>query len=321
MRRWALSAVLCGAALVGGPAGVAISAARAPAARAHAGAARTAVTAAGNRRLARFDAARLLTRLQLPPGSVPSASEPAGDRGVLRSAAVRPSGTLVDRHGFWIVPESVGAVDAYALAHPARGSVQNQSGSIDNPGGQNGAIEGFGWPAILDRLSTRQLVFVMTSLASGRTGVRVDAQDLWITPRPRSERIRARTDRMVVEMRRFGKLVDGPFAFSGRRRIGRTTALINALPLAQPWAYACPADSGFVVRLTFLAAGRVQPVAVVSVDPQGCNGVGLTLGGRAQPPLTSLPFPGSGLSMRHPLIDELDAALGLRLASELRRMS
>ncbi|HEY3725886.1 MAG TPA: hypothetical protein VGL51_01855 [Solirubrobacteraceae bacterium] len=285
--------------------------------RAHAPSALASVIASShNRALARLDAGSHLPEARLPPGAQRSDAEPAGDAGVLGDPGLSQVGNAVDDHAWWVVPGGPDTVDVYVRTHYPRGSRPGESGSLTTSSGQSGLIEGFAWPAVSGELSSRQLVVEMVSLSDGETGVRVDAQDVWITPRPASERIPRSAKRLRVILTRAGQVVAGPFTFTSRRRIDRVAGLINALPGEQPGAFACPADPGYRIRLTFLSG--VRQLAVATVNPEGCQEVALTLHGRRQRPLTSLPFAGSGLSVAHPLISQLDRALGLRLGRKLR---
>jgi hypothetical protein len=272
--------------------------------------------ASPNRDLARADAASHLFQARLPPGAQRSDVEPAGDGGVLATPGSVQTGNVVDDHAFWVVPQGVDAVDAYARSHRPPGSRPGERGSLTTSRGQFGWSEASAWPALAGKLSSRQVVVEMVSLHPAETGVRVDAQDVWITPRPASERIPRSARRLRVVLTRGGSVVAGPFTFSSQRRIDRAAGLINALPRAQPGAWACPADPGYRIRLTFLS-GRRQ-LAVATVNPEGCQEVALTLHGRRQPTLTGFPLPGSGRSIHQPLIDQLDGALGLGLAGRLR---
>jgi hypothetical protein len=129
-------------------------------------------------------------------------------------------------------------------------------------------------------------------------------------------RLDGRAHRLTVVLIGPGRVGAGPFTFTSRWRIRRAAGLINALPSAPPGAFACPMDRGYRLRLTF-SSGQRQ-LAVVTIDPGGCQDVSLILRGRAQRPLTALPLAGSGISVGHPLIDRLDRTLGLRLAGKLR---
>jgi hypothetical protein len=227
------------------------------------------------------------------------------------------TGNAVDDHQWWVVAQGYVAVDAFLRDHPPAGSKLSFSGSSGKKGTPSSQlVEGFEWPALRGRLSTRELIVAVTPLSGGGSGVRVDAEDVWITPRPASERIPRQVARLEVQLLRRAKRIAGPFTFTSRRQIRRVRALIDGLPAAQSGVQACPEDGGYDVRLTFMSASR-RTLAVVNADPQGCEGVQLTLHGRPQPPLTSEGFPGSGRSPRRPLVHQLDRALGLRLTGAL----
>jgi hypothetical protein len=180
-------------------------------------------------------------------------------------------------------------------------------------------FETFGWPATDGSLTARWLVLEAVGLPGHRTGLRADAEDVWITPRPASERIPSRSTSLVVSVRRGSKVINGPFTFIGSMRIGAATALINSLPAFQPGGYSCPDDVGVDARLVFRLAGVSQPLAVADVDPQGCGVVGLRLRARAEPPLASDGFPGSGRAVTLSLVQQLGTALGLPLPTLVDR--
>jgi hypothetical protein len=271
-----------------------------------------------NRRLARADTAQLLTRLVLPPGAVRSGPEPMGGGLVLaQPGQTQATPNLVDRHAWWTAPGSPNALMSYINSHRPAGAslVSSGTGYL----GRAVVFETFGWPATDGRLSSRWLVLEAVGLPGQRTGLRADAEDVWITPRPASERIPSRSTSLVVSVRRAGKVMSGPFTFVRSMRIGATTALINSLPAFQPGAQSCPEDFGVDVRLVFKRAGATQPLAVADVDPQGCGGVGLRLRGREEPALTSQGFFGSGRNVRGSLVQQLGTALGLPLPSLVER--
>jgi hypothetical protein len=271
-----------------------------------------------NRRLARADTAQLLTRLGLPPGAARSGHEPKSGRQVLaQPGQTQATPNLVDRHAWWTAPGSPNALMSYINSHRPAGAslVSSGTGYL----GRAVVFETFGWPVTDRRLSSRWLVLEAVGLPGHRTGLRADAEDVWITPRPASERIPSRTTSLVVSVRRGGKLINGPFTFIRSMRIGAATALINSLSAFQPGASACPEDFGVDVRLVFRLAGASQPLAVADVDPQGCGGVGLRLRGRAEPPLASAGFPGSGRTVTLSLVQQLGTALGLPLPTLVER--
>ena len=270
--------------------------------------------AAASKAVARSDATSLLASLALPVGATRSATEPAGDAGVLARPAQRyATPNEVDDHAWWLVPGDPATVLAYLDAHRAPKSVRTVTGSGTGRNGVAFEFEGFDWPPILHVLSDRSLIVEVVRLPDGSTGLRADAQVVWITPRPAWERIPSDARRLQVSVSRSGQALQPPFTVSSANRVHRSVALLNALPIAQPGASACPADPGIVVRLAFYTADGTTPLAVADVDPNGCEPVQMTIGGRQGPPLTGAAFPGSGSSPTRSLIQRLDSALGVAL--------
>lgn len=142
--------------------------------------------------------------------------------------------------------------------------------------------------------------------------MRADAEVVWITPRPASERIPAGVTRLVASVIRAKRIVDGPFIFTAHGPVHKVKALIDSLSATQPGVFACPEDFGIRVRLAFYGVVS-KPLAVALVDPGGCGDVELTIAGRRQPPLTSSAFPGSGRAGLPSLVSQIDAALGIQL--------
>lgn len=264
--------------------------------------------AAANAAAAQSDAASLLGDVSLPPGATQSPVEPAGDGSVLAHPGSGPPVTpnVVDDSAWWLISGAPPAVLAYIDAHPPAGSTRVLTGSGGT--GTNGTrveVEAFAWPPLTDVLSTRWLVVEVVQLSGGSTGLRADAEVVWVKPRPASEQIPpgARFLRVSVGATiPANKPKQRPFTVTSPKTLRRILALLNALPAAQPGVRSCPVDFGIRVRLAFYARRKVAPLAVAVIDPGGCGGVGLTIGGRLQ---TSLEGEG--------LIQRLDSILGVKL--------
>jgi hypothetical protein len=266
--------------------------------------------AAANEATARSDAAALLASLSLPPGATTSPLEPVGDGGVLARPGSGPPTTpdVVDDSAWWLVPGGPQAVLAFIEAHPPPGSRRTGSGMGSRPHQPTVVSDVFDLPAITNVLSTRELVVEVVRLPDGSTGLRADAQVVWITPRDASESIPAGTRRLWVTVTRSHVR---PLLATSRMRIARVVALLNGLPRFQPGLYACPADFGIRVRLAFYPRRGAPPLAVAVVNPGGCGDVRLSIGGVSQPALTSMGFAGSGRSPRASLVRQIETALGL----------
>ena len=289
------------------------------------GAAAMSASAASNASAANAEAAALLQTLSLPSGATGSSTEPAGDRGSLAHPGLGTPATpnLVDDHAWWIVPGSRAEVLAYLTAHLPAGSALGPSSTADTDGATTNESVTFAWPAIANVLTTRSLALTVTQLPNGSTGLRADSQVIWVTPRPVSEVIPrgARLLKISVLSEIKVKLPpQRPFRVVSSKRIEELVALLNTLPAAQPGITNCPADFGISVRLAFYERTAAKPSAVARVDPYGCGGVRLTIGGAPQPPLDSHSLPGVGSSQQASLILRIDRLLGIKLKVRPRNL-
>ena len=318
MRRVALVLVVL-VLVVGAGVGVAVEADGA--ARAGRVSGSTAAIAAGaqaNEAAAQTDAVWLLTQLVLPSGATRSPGEPASDEGRLAHPGTGPAATpnVVDDPAWWTMPGARGEVLTYIRAHPPAGATIAMSGSSVTRGTTTSESIAFAWPPIPRTLSMRWLVITVVQLPSGQTGLRADAQVLWITPRPASETIPAgaRLLRVSVHSTIAANQPDQrALRFTSAHKIAEVTALLNSLPAAQPGIRNCPADFGITVRVAFYPTPRTKPSALADIDPQGCGGVNLTLNGIPQPVLASEPLPEPGHPPTGSLIARIDRALRVKL--------
>lgn len=257
---------------------------------------RASTSAEENEHLAQTDAASLLSLLMLPTSTVQSTGEPAGDRGQLAGPSEREATpNLVDAHAWWIVPLRRAETIAFVHAHPPAGS--KSTGGGDAGAGRlvvNGEQrvrdvesewDNFGFPPVDGALGGRSLIVTAVQLPDGSTGVRADAQVVWVTPRPVAEVIPlgAHVLRVsVVSQIPQNRSLQQPFAVTSVPRIAAVINLLNTLPATQPGARTCPVDFGNRVRLAFYARRGAWPLAVVTINPEGCGGVGVTVRRRAE---------------------------------------
>jgi hypothetical protein len=275
-------------------------------------------SAAANEAAAQTDAAWLLTQVPLPAGATPSASEPAGDEGRLAHPGSGPVATpnAVDDHAWWILPGVRGEALAYIRAHSPAGSTIASASSAATHGTTTSESVAFAWPPIAGTLGMRWLNITVAQLQDGQTGLRADAQVVWITPRPTSETIPAGARLLRVSVHSAiaaNQPHQRPLRFTSAHKIAEIIALLNPLPAAQPGTRSCPADFGISVRLAFYPTPTAKPLAVAQIDPQGCGGVRLTLNGVPQPALASEPAPEPGHPPTQSLIQRIDRALDVKL--------
>jgi hypothetical protein len=113
----------------------------------------------------------------------------------------------VDRYRFWRVSEPLASVEAFVRAHRPRGSQKAGSGY------ESGGTAFFAYPAQPGRTSNRWLAVTMAALPDGSTGVKADAQEIWIVPRAATE--------VVPGGVRETAVVGGSFLLRVRRLVGR----------------------------------------------------------------------------------------------------
>lgn len=271
-----------------------------------------------NESAARADAASLPTELSLPAGSTQSSIEPPGDDSLLAHPGFGPPPTpnVVDIHMWWLVPGPPDQVLAYIDAHLPTGSAKSGSAaSVAGPGAPSNYSQAFAWPPIANVLAVRWLVVQVVQLTDGSTGLRADAQVVWVTPRPAAERIPsgARLIRVsVYSTIKKNQPKQRPFTVTSASTIASVVGLLNALPAAQPGRTSCPADFGVRVRLALYVRHRASPSAVADIDPQGCEEVQLMIGGRRQASLEGAAS-GSRTSQGSSLIDRVDHLLGVSI--------
>ena len=242
-------------------------------------------TSASNKRAAERDTARLLRRVVLPSGAVRLAREPRGDGGFLEQADGIPAGLLVARHSFWLVREPLKRTIRFLNGHAPTGSSLIGTGRTGGPQIPANRSFTFSFPAVAGRIATRQLEVALAALPHHRTGVRVDAQDIWMVPRPASEKVPAAVREVDVRSSKAHVRV------TSAAKVRRIVQLFDALPIVQPdSAYHCPPDTirRPPLSLRFLSArGALLARARVpgSFSVGSCAPIEFWIGSRRQKPL------------------------------------
>jgi hypothetical protein len=258
---------------------------------------------------AQADAAAMLAALTLPPGSDESSTDPAEGGSALSSPGFGPPATpnAVDDHVWWIVPLTPTETVAYIYAHLPPCTTLPTSIPANT-------ISGFTWPG-----NPGTLVVWAVGLANGSTALRVDAQVVWIIPRPASERIPTGARLLKISgheagRKRFKRIKSERAAVLGRlpshvtstAQIEKVVALLNDLRVHQPGERHCPIAPAGSVQLTFYTNPSAPPLAIATIHTEGCGGVSLTIDGITEP----------GLEGGWYLVEEISRILEIRPASE-----
>jgi hypothetical protein len=254
---------------------------------------------AANKRFAQRDVHKLITRVVLPAGATLTAHDPATDSALAESAFGAATPALVDLRRFYrVAGEQPRAVLAWFQGHVPAGASRSMSGSGSGPGYSFSALE-YSFRAISSALVSRDISVSVAAARGGGTAIRIDAQDIWWVPRPRSERVPAGVQLIDVTVQRLNPTSTTSLTVTDAAKVRRIVSLVNALPPAQPGTYSCPADLGPSVTLSFRAAPGATPLAGAVADGTGCGGVTFTLGGKSEP----------GLSGGYDLVSQLEKLL------------
>jgi hypothetical protein len=256
--------------------------------------------AAANKRFAQRDVHKLITLVVLPSGAMLARRDPATDGALPEPAFEAATPALVDLHRFYLIAgEQPSAVLAWFQGHVPAGSSRSMSGSGSGPGYSFSALE-YSFRSISRALVSRDISVSVAAARGGGTAIRIDAQDIWWVPRPRSERVPAGVQLIDVTVQRLNPTSTTSLTVTDAAKVRRIVSLVNALPPAQPGAFSCPADFGPDVALSFRASASATPLARAVAQGSGCGGVSFTLHGRSEP----------GLSDGYELVSQLEKLLG-----------
>ena len=228
-------------------------------------------------------ATKLLHRFRLPPGAQRLAHEPHGDGGLLRSpATVSGSEELVDQHRFWRVRGSIASVEAFVKTHQrfARQTASSTAGGPGVPANHSVTFNYFAF-ARNSSVSSRQIEVTFVALPGGWTGIRADAQVVWIYPRTQAQFPPVRTQIIDVRAGSISRRI------TDYRTIDRIIYRFSRLEVVQPGnIFHCPAilrPRRPTVTIEFRA---VNPVRVARAVASGtsfstpCSPIHFSRGGR-----------------------------------------
>jgi hypothetical protein len=240
----------------------------------------------GSRAEAAALAGRLLSLLRLPVGArrLPATSVPPS----LREPATAAAGASasLDLYRLFAAPQPLDALAAALAARVPAGLSLGGTGQGGGPDGVTMREVDYAPGSLPAGIYSAQLVLTMVPAASGGSLLRADAQVIWYPSRTAAEFIDpARYHVLTVAVTVYGR---------GERTINRVVtsrAVISQLAgalnrsLAEPpLTLSCPlifAD----YRLALAASRHSRPAVVVTATRWPCGGTGITVGGRAQPPL------------------------------------
>lgn len=246
------------------------------------------------------EAALVLDSVVLPAGARRLNRAPSVDgRELARGGPHEAYVDLADRHAWWRVPGSWRSVLAFVHAHPPAGSHEVTSGWGSTRGRQTNASILFGWSVIAGS-RTRQLAVLVATTPGDRTYLRVDAEVVWLLPRPASERIPDGVQAIEITRGLPGHAPSQSLTVTDAAEVAAIVAVTNSLPIVQPGEFdgcntAHPVgDVRPKITFTFRAAlgGSVLAVAREPADATGaatCEPMSLSIAGVPQEPLLEGP--------------------------------
>jgi hypothetical protein len=257
------------------------------------------------------EARALLARVAVPVGAVRLAGPPQGAALIENRFPGLATTALPDVHAYWRAPGPPRRVLAFIEAytpHPTKG-LAGSGGYRGGPTFFSSAFEFAPLPGVID---ARWLVVKVIGLRDGTTAVRVDAEVVWVIPRPVSERIPGNVREIDITSGPPGRAPEVSVTVTAAATVTKIVSLINSLPTLQPYAPPhCPSFSADtpVVTLTFRATPVGQVVAQVTqlASPAvttSCDPMSLTLFAKRQTPLLD-----GGAAIR-----TIQRLLGVRLA-------
>jgi hypothetical protein len=180
----------------------------------------------------------------------------------------------------------------YAGDRPA-GARQIGSGSDTGPGVPANLNLTWQWHQGSPRIVSRQTVIDIVALASGATGIRVDALVIYRVPRPAGEKVPAGITEVDIAHAAPGQMPDLSRTVRRPKRVHAIVALIDRLPIVQPDFIACPVQLAGVPVVTFsFRASRTGPALAGASEPanvteptSACDALAFTTGTRAWPSL------------------------------------
>lgn len=270
-------------------------------------------SAAANARAAHAAAAGLLAKVVLPPGAVAASSDPSRAQLSQPQVTIGPSPQLIDLHRFWRVPEQPRTVKRWIEAHrPAHWTEPVWSGegipwgALFEPPNGSGPIE-------REVISSEDLVSSVAAAKGGGSALRVDAQVIWIVPRPASERVPANVTGLKITST-GDEAPARSITINEISRVRQIAEIIDGLPIEQA-SDGCTAPSPDphpqVVTFSFFARPRGPAVAqaIQQADVGGaqipCSPMSFSIDGETQTPLWEGPS----------ALEKIGRTLGIRLTT------
>lgn len=241
----------------------------------------TLASSADNRRAAEAELATLLGSAQVPPGAERVTGAPVAF--LAQAPQTEGSPNFISLTAWWLADEPYADALAWIQAHPPADLSVNGGGYSGGPGvpaNRSLSFRAPDTPAFSGALLITELVDM-----GGRTGIRVDAQAIWLPGRPADEFVPSGTAVTLVVQNHFGS-PDVTTLMTKRLDGGDGNVVIadvNALSVSDGGVHHCAMDTGYRVLIGVMITGIPEVFDLW----EACNTVLVTRGGKALPALTA----------------------------------
>jgi hypothetical protein len=230
--------------------------------------------ASGHTRAA-SELASLLAGVQVPPEAERVSTAPVT---MLADAPVsEASPNLLTLASWWRLDMSFSTALAWIQAHPPRGLRSNMAGTSGGPGVPVNRSLGFSAPSTT-AYDGASVELDLAAMGSAETGLRADAEVIWLPAKPSTEFVPAGTAVTLVAQSHFGQ---SDVTTLRSRHLDTADAAVmigdlNALLPSDGGAHGCAADiDGYRVQIEAAVVGT----ALVFSDWPACVEVSVTRGG------------------------------------------
>ena len=219
-------------------------------------------------------ARKLVSAVVLPAGAVKVTKPPAPD--LTAAPTTEDTQRMATAYALFTMPggTSSATLADFVDAHLPAGLTHSGDGAVR--GGPNGDVEYTTYEGAPTGAFEGPQLLVTTEQAGPVTGVRIDAQVVWLPVRTAAETVPTTGVSATLEDLLAGASPHAALTL-GSADAKRLAAILNALPTASDGKHGCPALT-WEATLTF----ATTPSTVVSVDSCGVN---VSVGGVDQPAL------------------------------------
>jgi hypothetical protein len=237
--------------------------------------------------IARQDTAALLAAFAVPPGSVRSATEPAGTPSALLGPAPELSvPTSATSTGWWVADISADESYAWVKSHDV-GDAKFGVGYGKSADEMSVRYNKAATPTLF----SRSIDVDVAPLSADRSVIRVTVDDVYRPVKPAAEAVPVTPYLLAIVQPGIYGPVSKPtprpttVTVTDRSKITEIAGLINALPTLPDETLPCPSDSGARIRLDFETAANGTSLAEIVIAPSGCPSVSVSIAGTEQPTL------------------------------------